>query len=680
MKMKNKYDKYVIFLIIILCSLILQRKYINDFPSHIHAWTQSDRYALSLGFIKNNFDFFHPQTYVLNHQFPGNFRIPSDNSITAVEFPIHDFIAALIMKLFHTTSPWCYQLYILLYSCIGWFYLYKIGTILKISVYHSALLILILASSPVFAYYQAGFLPTIPSIANGFIGLYFYLKYLTSKEDLNPFYWGIGFLSLASLSRTPFSILLITVISLEFLQALKWKKIDPLKIFVITISIAVIVGYHLYNNYLRVKYGSLFLNSTLMPQSFQEVKQILKIVKGDWLFQYFSKMHYTLFIALILISFYQFAIIKINITCIQKQIFYIFSVILLGSILYSFLMLKQFCVHDYYFLDTFFTPISLLILLLLSIISTIKIHYIKGFITFILSVTTCFLILHALRTQQIRRQTYVGDIVEQTIKNFQDSKKFLDSLQIPSNAKILDLCSFAPNIPFILMDRKGYTTLSSSKENIIRELTWKFDFIVLQNELFLSDVYSNYPDIVKRIEKVADNGHISIYKLSSTNKDNNLLNFLGLKDKVPFLKNGISFDTTPTEGWQNTNSTTIVKHLGTSCGVVTPQEEYGITFKLNNLNELNKRSMLLYLTSFYLENNKVFKQCNIVVTITSQKENLFYKSYDLASIIKPGHTWTQVNLTFPIPQINNKELELGIYIWNKGHNLLYYDDIEFQLY
>jgi len=46
----------------------------SDFPNFTHAWAQADHYALAIGFTQNGLDFFHPQTFVLNHQFPGGFQ------------------------------------------------------------------------------------------------------------------------------------------------------------------------------------------------------------------------------------------------------------------------------------------------------------------------------------------------------------------------------------------------------------------------------------------------------------------------------------------------------------------------------------------------------------------------------------------------------------------------------
>ena len=116
--MQHNVKKALTIIIITGLGFLYHHKYINEFPSNIHAWAQSDRYALSLGFLDNGLNIFKPQTFVYNHQFPHKWKVPSGETITAVDFPIHDYIPALLMKLTGNTSPWLFRIYILLYSIL----------------------------------------------------------------------------------------------------------------------------------------------------------------------------------------------------------------------------------------------------------------------------------------------------------------------------------------------------------------------------------------------------------------------------------------------------------------------------------------------------------------------------------------------------------------------------------
>ena len=167
--------RIVLALLVVLSLLFFHWKNLNSFPSKIHAWSQSDRYALALGFLNNNFDLFHPQTYNLTES-PYLNPTPRKTSITAVDFPINDYSAALIMKAFNTTDPWCFRIYTFIYSVLGLFFLFLLSNLFLRNRWLSLVIVLFCLTSPVYLYYQIGFLPSIPAISNLFIGLYFYFR------------------------------------------------------------------------------------------------------------------------------------------------------------------------------------------------------------------------------------------------------------------------------------------------------------------------------------------------------------------------------------------------------------------------------------------------------------------------------------------------------------------------
>ncbi|MBN1185727.1 MAG: glycosyltransferase family 39 protein, partial [Bacteroidales bacterium] len=302
-----------IFSLVLILGFIYHYQYINEFPSHIHAWAQSDRYALSLGFLDNGLNFFKPQTFVYNHQFPEKWKVPSEETITAVDFPMHDYIPSLLMKFSGNTSPWVFRIYILLYSLLGLFFLFKLSYAITKDYIKSVFVVIFTATSPVYVYYQGGFLPTIPSLSNAIIGIYFYYRYL--KENKNKDFWlSMLLLTLAALSRTTFAIPIVAVLAIEFIRLLKKEtKLVP-KIIPVGISILALLSYLLYNGYLREKYGSIFLNHILPPDSIGQAKEIIKYVYDNWFFQYFTKLHYVIFVAAIFLSIYFIAIRKYSIT------------------------------------------------------------------------------------------------------------------------------------------------------------------------------------------------------------------------------------------------------------------------------------------------------------------------------------------------------------------------------
>jgi hypothetical protein len=669
----KKFESSIAICIICLLGVIFQHAYVNEFPSYTHAWAQGDRYALALGFVENNLDFFHPQTYVLNHQFPGNFEVPSAERITAVNFPIHDYIPAIFMKLFHSSAPCIFRIYILLYSFAALFFLFQLTQILTKDFYKSLFVLLFAACSPVFVYYQAGFLPTIPSLANAIIGLYFYVKYLQEgkHKNLNA---AVAFLVLGSLARTTFLLPLIAVFGLEVLRTM--KKEIAFKSIVQPFLIAAIVLFAsaAYESHLQSAYGSLFLNHLLPAQNLQEAKEIIQYVYETWSLHYFSKEQYFLFVLVLLAALFLFFKKKTNANKIQRQIALLAGAYFLGCVLFAIAMLQQFPAHDYYFLDSFFLPILLVFILTLGALP----HFNSAprLFSLALLLLSVPLVATALQTQTLKRESGSWDRVAATTSNFEGSAEFLDALKIKRDATILVLDAYAPNIPFLLLRRKGFAVLSTSKENLQKALQWNFDYIVIQNEFFVSDIFVNYPEILSRITKIADNGKISVCALTPSKQD--LSDFIGLKNKVPFLHDKITFDTVPNMHWQNTESTNAQAYLGKHAGLVTPAMDYGISYKSSEITLLQQRSSTLHLTAHFFTNKPTTAE--IAVYIHSKGENIFYKTFALSDLLKTTKQWEKIDLLLYLPQTSDAACEFGININNNQHDSLYYDDVEFRLY
>ena len=101
-----------------------------------------------------------------------------------------------------------------------------------------------------------------------------------------------------------------------------------------------------------------------------------------------------------------------------------------------------------------------------------------------------------------------------TIKNFDGADTYLDSLKIPKDSKILVIGAYAPNIPFIKMNRRGYAVMILNRENIENSLSWNYDYIVILKEFFSPDFYEHYSETISKTSKgfFLDNGKRNICK------------------------------------------------------------------------------------------------------------------------------------------------------------------------
>ena len=288
----------------------LQRNYMDEYPTHIHAWAEQDHYALALGFINNGFDLFHPETMIYNKQFPGWWQEPSATTITSADFPIHEYTVALLMKLFGTTSPWVFRLWTLLWAVIGLLFVYRIAFLVTKKFTKSLFVTFVALCSPVFVYYSNGFLPSIPALSMGIIGLWFYLRYCEDKKRRH-FHLGIAFLTIAMLMRTTFAIELIAVLCFELLRVIRKESTLPDKLPSILISAALFLAYFLWNRHLRNLHGTIFLNQLVPPDDWQDFKELVADTYHKWTFHYFQRLQYLALAAL--------AIAAMVITIIRKR-------------------------------------------------------------------------------------------------------------------------------------------------------------------------------------------------------------------------------------------------------------------------------------------------------------------------------------------------------------------------
>lgn len=675
--MSEKIKNIFIIFTILIAGFIFQKNYTSDFPNYTHAWAQSDHYALSLGFVDNGLNFTKPQTKVLNHQFPNLWLDESNSSITAVDFPIHDFIPAVIMKMTGSKSPLIFRMYILFYSFLGLFFLFKLTELLTNDFYKSIFVVVFAATSPIFIYYQNGFLPTIPSLTNTIIGIYCYVNYLQKAKN-KSFAWAIFFLTFAALSRMTFIIPLIALIGLEFIRVIIYKVPFKNKIIIITLSLICLVFNSLYNNYLRNEYGSLFLNHLLMPKDLGDLWELVKETMHNWHYQYFSKIHYLITLILIILAGFFIFCRKLKMEKVQQLLLAFTLIYLTGCMLFAFAMLRQFPAHDYYFLDTFYFPFILLVILLITVIPVSNSKVINTIKIGGLLLISILWIKDGLQTQQTKRITGDWDRTTAAIKNYTEADQFLDSLHIPKDAKILALDVSAPNIPFILMNRKGYSQMKNSYYTLKTMISWDVDYVVYENEYFMTSTFNNYPNIINILTKIGDNGRISICKVNKVAKYISLSDFLGLNKENIIKEETLNFENMISKGWSNVNKSKDKVYKGVFSNKLVSDQVCGITFKSKDIWELKKSATILAFQSFI--NYNTSKNFDVVVSITENGSLTYYKSIDLAFILNRQHNWQKVNLYFYLPKVEADHYEFSFYIINKDKGELYLDDLKFQLF
>ena len=514
LKNKSLYGYFIALALIVAAGLFIQRGYMNEYPTHIHAWAEQDHYALSIGFINNGFDFFHPETMIYNKQFPGWWKEASATTVTSADFPAHEYIVALMMRLFGTEAPWVFRLWTLLMAFVGLFFLFKISFCITRDWPKSMLVVMVAMTSPVVAYYMNGFLPGIPALAMSTVGLWFYLKFYEGGQ-LKHFHLSVAFLALATLMRTTFAIGLIAMLCFEMLRVLRKETTFLNKLPSVILAFGAYLAMFLWNRHLSLTHGTIFLNKLLPPESWQDAQELLTEAYNHWAFHYFQHFHYWLFLVLALlaiaVAIYQ-AITKKKDTATTSakrplSLWWLPIIQLFGCLLFTIAMMQQIEHHDYYFIDTFLLPLLLLLALTLKAIPSGKLNIIIAAECLVVAALAVVMIRNAVETQKNRRLMEYHGLI--TYNNLKDSDRLLDSLNVPKDAKILCLFGYAQNGPFIQMQRKGYSVMKDEEALIEAAFTWDFDYIGIENSKF--ELYlERQRNWLSRLKRVGGNKNFSV--------------------------------------------------------------------------------------------------------------------------------------------------------------------------
>lgn len=663
MNFSNKKSILLLVLFLLVLSFLLYHSTIFFPPSFIHAWTQSERYAISLQFLNNGFDIFHPATF--NQQ--------TVDGITRMDLPLNEFVVAILMKVFGTTSPFIFRAYMLCVSIVGLTFLYLLAKKITTSEFKSWIVVAFVFLSPLYSYYQAGFIPCVPAIAFVFIAYYFLYTYKAGKNRKH-FYISIFFFFLAAMIRFPFFVFLFGLLLQQIYWAFKQKKIIRHELVGFLVAFGFFIGYYFYNRHLGNLYGNMFLDRFLPAKSFSELVIIIKFIYQHWLLQYFSFWHYVLlFISIVsTILFYRkYGWLE------NKAMWFNLFIVAGGAVFYFLLMACQYFDHDYYFLDSLFVPVVLFFLYSIKNVA-LEMESKKLVFFFIASVCSIFMYGDSRKNQFERYAFSSGDKVEISRRNFEGSESFLDSIGISKDAKMLVIDAYSTNIPLYMMNRKGYTIYQTNRDNpLVFLFQKKWDYVVIQDQFLFSDVLKYYPVIASVIEPIAGNGKIMVYKRSTHPKKRSVEELLQLDKKKLLMEEMNDFEVNQ-NGHFTTTDNILFSEQYSKYTILDSVNEYGISFKVG-ANELKDKSSVSVKVSLDFLSSDL-SGIKIVATTANESKTLHYQSYALSDFYQGDEIRQKGIFYFTLPEFYNANDILSVYLWNPDKKLLQYDNFKVAVY
>lgn len=677
-----KQQNILAFGLIVIYGVFFHFESIFEYPMHIHARAQSDRLALALNFLTNNFNILYPETYLLNTEFPYNFKLAKDNSIVSVDLPIHDFVVALIMKITSFKEPIVFRVYTLLYSFWGLYFFYKLSRLFKVSFLLSLLLLSFIALSPVFVYYQDGFLPTIPALSNMFIGMYFYWKY--KLNDSKTLWLAVLFLFLAAINRTTFLIPFLSVFGLEGILwiAAKFKREGVVKLTYFLPAITLLLAQYLRNRLFMIhEYGSVFLYYTVPAESFSEAKDIFAKTIDQWLYHFMSHSHYILFLVSIIIVVGLLLFSKVAFNKKEKLLLTQVGLLIGAYIVFSIAMLRKFPDHDYYFLDTYIAPVLLILILAFSVLSS-WLKRLKGKLLVEVVLLIVFLIpafIHANKVFEERRTNKSWENSVETVADFNGVHHLLDSLGISKDAKLLVVGNEIPNLVLALAQRKGFVVMHKSKEQLKEVLNWPVDYVLLHNQTYFNSYYDLYPEFVYYLDRVYGNETLTIARVSEKMKVKQISELidLGVNELKRF---DLNFDEEREwKNWQNINRIDSVFYSEPYSAIVHNTQEFGPTLKTTDFGFFKNQEVKVKVSA-QLKMWEIKNELYFVVQLVTDGEVVSYQTVDVTTLFEETGKWSKVTCGFDLPMIKSENVEFGFYIWNKGKAEVFYDDLSLKFF
>jgi len=661
-----KYKLVILCLILAIYTGFSHWNYLAEEPQGIHTWTQSDHYALARGFVENDLDFFHPQTLASPYQYPATSNLKNSSLVTAVDFPIHNYIPAVIMKITGSESTLIYHLYMLLISSIGLIYLFRLSFLINKSVTLSLTIVAFVACSPVFTFYQIRFIPSVPSISTAIIGLYYGMLYRQTKQ-IKHFSIGMIFLCLSAMTRLTLLIPFAAWLGQAFFDLFKETTERKKRIFWMIFTTASFLSYYGYNYYLRTQYGGLFLNSLMPANSLKEFFEVTTYVIKTWKTDYLTLAHYLL--VALGIAYWLFDRIrngkKIFLGTPNWFIFFLF----LGSCSFYVLMCLQFPAHDYYFIDTFLLPLIVFLLFLSrAIIPQTKLS--KQLFFVVVSGFIIGMVYLNNEKQHFRHESERWGTNNQVNRNFRNSEKLIDKLQIGKQEKLVVIEQMSCNVPFYFMHRTGYVVMTVNKKTLKKCLNLPVKYYVFQNETFLLNAYKVYPEIIDRLKIVGTDGKITICEKIPFQK-NTLFDFLNLNDKQAVFESKL--DTNTLAEWEVTGT----KTNESSTFDVLAANEFGPVLKIRNSALFNQARVLYFKGQIKWDQQQ---EIEFVTSFSEASELTVYKVFSMIDATKKSTSWQDFQFLITLPATKESMNELSVYLWNTKKTTYQFRNIRCKLY
>ena len=494
----------VLFFIIALQSFysyIGVYKHLDRRPCGIHAWAQCQRASVAQGYYKEDMNFFLPRVQ----------RYSKMGGVAGVEFPIIYYMGAILYKVFGFNEIYLRLISLIMVS-LGLFFFYLLSIKFLKSILWSLAAVGSAFFSPVLLYYTPSFLPDAPSMGLVLMAWYFFFNYKDSGKE-KYFNWFIILGTLAALIKVISFMCFAAVVCLIILDRLKLFKQEnkphlfqnPLKMILkLGIGTGFVVAWYYYANWLTIAYENEAFCLTPVTGGAKIFEQVYQRIEEYWLFKYYAYETYMLILSAILC----FVFLR---SYVNRFLFTITIIYLLGSICYVILFITQFLNHDYYIISIFPTIFFFFLCFADALSKFIKHRFIilnaLMLVIIFFNMKECIINCEEVYTDRYDRLTYYG--IDE--RPYYDLEPRLRAIGIKRSDVLMSGFDDTFCNTLYLMDQVGLLLPDRADSNFVKKTLAdkKIKYLVLNDSVKFNAIYRT--DLDKKI--VLTHRGLIVYKL-----------------------------------------------------------------------------------------------------------------------------------------------------------------------
>jgi hypothetical protein len=465
--------------------------HLSELPMGVHQGAQCDRASLAQNYYVNGFKFLYPE---VNED-------KCTDGIVSCEFPLSNYLAACLYKLFGYDEIW-FRLLSFAFITLGMYALW-LNFRLYLSALTSFLLIFLLNASPIILFYSANFLPDISSVGLMLVAWLLLFRihiphsYLPALKCRKWQILMIICLSLGIASKTTSLVQWLTIAAalvLSYIPALKITLLERKKLWISLLSaLALPILWFFWSKHLsQVHNSQYFMMRIPHSESLEAYRMAWHIYLGNWPSQTLSE-------PLIYISVVLFFVVLFLRRYISPALWTIACINFIGSALFLCVMIEQFKYHDYYVI-CLFPAFALNWMALANAASSIKPKF--WWIRAAIFAGLCIAVnmqFH-LGGRNLRERYTPGNYWEQSHINAVTYDSFrlqLNAAGINRNSCVLAGYDNAPNNMLYLLHLRGHRYSKDHEPKRLKDILSEYrpTFLISNDSLFTEKVRAGAKDL-----------------------------------------------------------------------------------------------------------------------------------------------------------------------------------------